>query len=146
VVVAKKKTHPFIRLCGDYKRVNKFLRVPKYPIPDVIPELHKLIEYPLYLDCDLTNAYHQMPIAKRVSRLLSIQTPFGQFEPKFMPEGVSPASMALMAVMRDIFRDYLDWMVVIHDNMLVLCKNCEDAYEKAVEVDVWCEKGQFLWV
>jgi hypothetical protein len=81
VVVAKKKTHTFIRLCGDYKRVNKFLRVPKYPIPDVIPELHKLIEFPLYLDCDLTNADHQMPIAKRVSRLLSIQTPFGQFEP-----------------------------------------------------------------
>jgi hypothetical protein len=81
VVVAKKKTHPFIRLCGNYKRVNKFLRVPKYPIPDVIPELHQLIEYPLYLDCDLTNAYHQMPIAKKVSRLLSIQTPFGQFEP-----------------------------------------------------------------
>ena len=52
-------------------------------------------------------------------------------------------------------------MVVIHDNMLVLCKDCEDAYTKlvkviqlqreesvleAVEVDVWCEEGQFLRV
>jgi hypothetical protein len=64
---------------------------------------------------------------------LSIQTPFGQFEPKFMPEGVSPASMALMAVMRDIFKDYLDWMVVIHDNMLVFCKDYEDAYAKLVK-------------
>ena len=27
-------------------------------------------------------------------------------EPRFMPEGVSPASMALMAVMRDIFIDF----------------------------------------
>jgi lipopolysaccharide biosynthesis glycosyltransferase len=53
VVVAKKKTHPFIRLCGDYKKVNKYLRVPKYPIPDVIPELHKLVENPIYIDCDV---------------------------------------------------------------------------------------------
>jgi hypothetical protein len=104
VVVAKKKTHPFIRLCGDYKKVNKYLRVPKYPIPDVIPELHKLVEFPIYIDCDVMNAYHQMPIAKRVARLLSLQTPFGQFEPKFMPEGVSPASMAVMRVCIQVTR------------------------------------------
>ena len=140
VVVAKKKTYPFIRLCGDYKRVNKYLRVPKYPIPDVILELHKVTEFPIYIDCDVTNAYHQMPITRRVARLLSLQTPFGQFEPRFMPEGVSPASMALMSVMRDIFRDFLDWMIVIHDNMLILCRDYGDAYEKLVQVIRRCQE------
>jgi hypothetical protein len=132
----------FLLLCR-----HKYLRVPKYPIPDVIPELHKT-----YIDCDVMNAYHQMPIATRVARLLSLQTPFGQFEPNFMPEGASPASMDLMAVMRDIFKDYLAWMVVIHDNMLILFKTFEtsqsyspvpgkESRPEVVQIDLWGEEG-----
>jgi hypothetical protein len=56
-----------------------------------------------------------------------------------MPEGVSPASMA---VMRDIFKDYLDWMVVIHDNMLVLC--CRNLYLKLSKSSFRVKKVNFV--
>ncbi len=102
IVVAKKATHPFIRICGDYRRVNKFCQVPKYQIPDVVQELHKLIAFDVYVDLDVTNAFHQLPIGERTSRVLSVQTPFGQFQPRFMPEGVSPASLVLMRTMYEM--------------------------------------------
>jgi hypothetical protein len=132
VVVAKKATKPFIRLVGDYRRVNKFCRVPKHQIPDVIEELHKLASFDVYHDLDFTNAYHQVPIARETARKLSLQT-------------VSPAAMVLNAVMQEIFRDFLDWMVVIYDNMLVLCKGYHDALVKLELVLERCrERNLFL--
>ena len=74
-----------------------------------------------------------------------MQTPFGQFQPKFLPEGVSPASLILMKTMYETFKDYLQWLVVIHDNILVLARGYNDAYEKLVLVVRRCrEKNLYL--
>jgi hypothetical protein len=47
-------------IAKDYRRVNKFCRVPKYQIPNVVEELHKLVSFDIYHDLDLTNAFHQV--------------------------------------------------------------------------------------
>lgn len=140
VVVTGKNTYPFVRICGDFRRINKYCAVPKFPIPNVIQELHKLTEFDMFHDLDVMNAFHQIPICKKTSRILSIQTPNGQYEPKFLPEGVSCASMILMRVMSEIFQDFSDWVIVIHDNILVLCKGCDDAYIKLVKVLQRCKE------
>jgi hypothetical protein len=144
IVVAKKATKPFIRICGDYRKVNKFLLVPKFPIPEVIQELHKIINYCIYIDLDVTNAFHQIPIDLSTSEKLSVQSLFGQFRPKFMPEGVSPASLILMKVMREIFDDFLEWTIVIHDNILLLAKDYDDAFEKLVKVIERCHQRNLI--
>ena len=41
LVVAPKATPPFVRLCGDYKKINKFIRMFNFPIPDAKTELHR---------------------------------------------------------------------------------------------------------
>ncbi len=38
LVVAPKATAPLIRICGDFRVVNKYIVVFNYPIPDVIHE------------------------------------------------------------------------------------------------------------
>jgi hypothetical protein len=47
-----------------------------------------------------------------------------------MPEGVSPASGVLMTVMREIFIDFNEWMIVIHYHLLVCAHDYDDAYRK----------------
>jgi hypothetical protein len=47
-----------------------------------------------------------------------------------MPEGVSPASGVLMTVIREIFIDFSEWMIVKHDNLLVCTHDHDDAYRK----------------
>lgn len=36
IVVAPKTTAPFVRICGDYRQVNKLIKVFNYPIPEVL--------------------------------------------------------------------------------------------------------------
>lgn len=130
IVVAAKATKPFIRICGDYRRINGYLEVPKFQVPNVLEQLDKIKGFSVFVDLDLSNAFHQIPIDEASSRILSVTCPVGQFEPKFMPEGISPASLILMKTMYDIFSDLLEWMIVIHDNMLILAKDYDDAFVK----------------
>lgn len=92
LVVAPKATAPFIRLCVDYRSINRYVLRGHYPIP------------------------------------------WGQFEPMFMPEGVSPASAILQEIVAKLFYDFLDWTIAIFDNLLVLAESYDDAYTKLERV------------
>jgi len=64
--------------------------------------------------------------------MLSIVTPWGQFQSPFKQEGISIASFRLKTAMVTIFEDYLDWMIVIIDNLLILAHNYQDMNNKIV--------------
>ena len=129
LVIAPKATKPFIRACGDYVEINKYIPSPHYTVPNVRHELDKIIGYKVFLDIDLTNAFHQIRLHPNTSEKLSIQTPWGQFEPRFLPEGVSPGISTLQEAVRNIFGD-LEWALCIFDNILLLAHDFEDGYKK----------------
>ena len=129
LVIAPKATKPFIRFCGDYIWINRFIETGHFYIPIVRHELEKIINYPIFIDIDMTNAYHQIPLDEDTSEKLSIQTPWGQFRPKYMPEGIGPGSSVLQETVRTIFEDF-DWIITIFDNLLILATDYEDAYRK----------------
>ena len=129
LVIAPKATKPFIRFCGDYSPINKYIPTGHFAIPIIRHELDKIIGYKLFLDIDLTNAFHQIPLHPETSANLSIQTPWGQFQPKFMPEGIGPGSSVLQETVRQFFGEY-DWAIVIFDNILILAHDHQDGYLK----------------
>jgi hypothetical protein len=130
LVIAPKATAPFIRFCGDYREVNKFIRIPQQPIPIVKHELMKAAKFSVYVDLDMANSFHQIPLSEEFSNLLSVQTPWGLVRPRFLPEGVGPASGLLQSIVRQVFTDFEDWTIVIFDNFLILADDYEDAYKK----------------
>jgi hypothetical protein len=144
LVVAPKATPPYIRFCGDYVNINKELETGHYTIPNVKHELAKIINFPMYLDIDLTNAFHQIPLDPETSAKLSIQTPWGQYEPRFMPEGIAPATGVLQETVKSIFADMEEWAIVIFDNMLILCKDSKDAFEKFKKVVERCKERNLV--
>ena len=136
LVIAPKATSPYIRFCGDYRRINDFISIPKHPIPIVPHELTKASQFKVFIDLDMTNSFHQLPLSEPASQLLSVQTPWGLVRPKFLPEGVGPASGLLQSVVGDIFdfEDFKDWTIVIFDNFLVFANDYEDAASKLERV------------
>ena len=140
LVIAPKATKPFIRFCGDYRWINQWILMPQQYIPKVQHEIEKAIGFKIFLDIDMTNAFHQFPLSKRSSQLLAVQTPWGLVEPKFMPEGVSPASGHLQQRMMMMFSDFTEWSIVIFDNILLLAHNQQDAVEKLNKFLRRCEE------
>jgi hypothetical protein len=134
LVVAPKATTPFIRLCGDYRPVNPYVCIPQEPIPNVQQSLAKAAGWKVFVDLDMTNSFHQIPIDDASSNLLSVSTPWGLFRPLFLPEGVGPASGILQSIVRRVFADFDDWIIVIFDNFLVLASDYTDAATKLTQV------------
>ena len=64
LVIAPKATTPYIRFCGDYREVNKYLKIPQEPIPIPHLEIIKAAKYRVYIDLDMANSFHQIPISK----------------------------------------------------------------------------------
>ena len=130
IVVASKATPPYVRICGDYVRINEFIRKGHYPIPFIRSQLDRIQDYSIYADIDFKNAFHQVRIGPISSARLSITTPWGQFQSPFMQEGTPPATGKFMEIVNNIFEDYKDWILLIHDNMLILAHTCEELFEK----------------
>lgn len=145
LVIAPKATSPFIRLCGDYREPNKYVVPAHDPIPIPRRELEKARGYNVYLDIDMANSFHQIRLSERTSNNLTIKTRWGLFRPKFLPEGVGPASPLLQRVVRSIFADYDSFIIAVFDNILVLCHDYDDAFHKLGLVLQRCvERNMYL--
>ena len=130
LVIAPKATAPFIRFSGDYTPINKF--IPHWHTPMKNPQqtiVDELVHHDAFGDADMFNAYHQLPIDEETSFKLSIQTPWGQVRPLFLPEGIPIGNAHLRQVMSKIFED-LKWVIVIFDNILILANGNAELYER----------------
>ena len=130
LVIAPKTTPPYIRFCGSYCAINKYLEIGHQPIPHVFHSLEKIAKFRLFADMDLMNSFHQFKLGKVTSARLSVQTPWGQVQPRFMPEGVGPATGILQKHMARIFQDFESWSIVLFDNILLLANDHDDMYRK----------------
>jgi hypothetical protein len=130
LVIAPKATKPFVRICGDYTPINKYMVPNQTPIPNVRHSLNKIFQFKVFFDLDMSNSFHQFPLSTETSELLSVQTPFGQYRPLFMPEGIAIASGILQSTMYTVFADFDEFMVVIFDNLLVLAHDYSDGLRK----------------
>ena len=139
LVVAPKATTPFVRLCGDYSPVNKYMLNEQYEIPLVEQEIQTIAANRLYANIDLTNAFHQLRIDELSSERLSISTPFGQYKPVFLPEGIKVASQLLQRAVKTIFAR-MKKVIVLFDNFLILADSHEEMKQQLEEFFSICAK------
>jgi hypothetical protein len=144
LVIAPKPTPPYVRFCGDYVFINKFIVFMQLWIPIVMHELEKAARGRVFHDLDMKNAFHQIMLSLATSLLLSIVTPWGTVRPEFMPEGISPASGLLHNTMIDVLSKWLDSVIVIFDNFLVVCTDFDDAYNKLVGFITTCSERNVI--
>jgi hypothetical protein len=134
LVIAPKPTPPFLRICGDYVRINKHILQPHFPIPNVKQCLDRVAQYSVFLDIDFTNSFYQIRLGPVTSARLSVQTPWGQHQPKFLPEGVSPASSTLQSIVAEVFADFEHFSIAIFDNLLVMAHSYSEAYQRLEQI------------
>jgi len=138
-LVVEKKKDGELRLCGDYRPVNKYIRAIPLAMPDIHERIRALVGYSLFAELDWATAFHQLPLDEISSKRLAISTPFGLYAPAFVPEGIMVGSALLMEIVYQIFSDY-DWLIAVHDNLLIGAKSPEDLMHKVELVLTRCRE------
>ncbi len=126
-----------LRMCLDYRWINKCTIKNRYPLP--LPEelIDRLAGATLFSRIDLRSGYWQMPIRKEDREKTAFRSRYGHFEFKVVPFGLCNAPPQFMAMINHILQDELDnCCVVFLDDIIVYSKTAEEhqgALEKVLQ-------------
>ena len=129
VLFAKKKDKT-LRLCIDYRQLNRVTIKNRYPLPRIDDLIDQLRGVRVYSKIDLHTGYHQLRVGDTDIPKTAFRTRYGHFEFTVMPFGFTNAPAAFMDLMHRVFQPYLDQFVVVFmDDILIYSQlEWEDEY------------------
>ena len=119
ILLAKKKNNT-LRLCIDYKQLNRVPIKNRYPLLRIDDLFDQLIGARVYSKIDLRIGYHQLRVREADIPKTAFRTRYGHFEFTLMPFRWKNAPVAFMDLMHKVFQPYLDqFVIVVVDDILI---------------------------
>ncbi|GBG89864.1 hypothetical protein CBR_g49712 [Chara braunii] len=140
-----------LRLCIDYRGLNRYTVKNSYPMPRADELFDRLAGNRFFTKIDLRSSYHQIRVATEDQPKTAFRSCFGHYDyhqirvaiedqPKtafrscfghyeftVMPFGLTNAPATFQTAMNDIFRDILEEYVLVYlDDILVYSRTLED--------------------
>ena len=125
-----KKKDESLRLCIDYKQLNKVTIRNQYPLPRIDELFDQLQGSRVYSKIDLRSGNHQLRVQENDVPKIAFRTRYGHYEFLVMPFGLTNALAAFMDLMNRVFQPYLDkFIIVFIYDILVYSGNPEEHSE-----------------
>ncbi|KAL8125430.1 hypothetical protein AgCh_012934 [Apium graveolens] len=129
-VLFVKKKDGSMRLCIDYRELNKLTIKNRYPLPRIDDLFDQLKDSVYFSKIDLRNGYHQLKIKPEDIPKTTIRTRYGHYEFLVMSFGLFNAPTAFMDLMNRVFKKYLDKCVIVFiDDILIYSRTEEEHAE-----------------
>jgi len=116
-----------LRMCIDYRALNKITIKNKYPLPRIDDILDRFKGCKYFSSIDLRSGYYNLRITPEDVPKTAFRTPIGHYQFKVLCFGLTNAPATFQAAMNNIFSEYLhDFVVVYLDDILCFSKTKED--------------------
>ena len=126
-VLFVKKKDGTLRMCIDYRQINKVTVKNKYPLPRIEDLFDQLKRAGAFSKIDLRSGYYQLRVKEGDVPKTAFRTRYGHYEFLVMPFGLTNAPAAFMDLMNRVFRPYVDQFVVVFiDDILVYSKDAQE--------------------
>jgi len=126
-VLLVKKKDGNMRLCIDYRQLNKVTIKNRYPLSRIDDLMDQLVGARVFSKIDLRSGYHQIKVKDEDMQKTAFRTRYGHYEYTVMPFGVTNAPGVFMEYINRIFHAFLDRFVVVFiDDILLYSKTEEE--------------------
>lgn len=116
-----------MRMCVDYRALNKITIKNRYPLPLISESLDRLRDAKIFTKLDLAKGYHQIRVAEDDIPKTAFRTRYGHYEFTVLSFGLCNAPATFCNLMNDVLRPYLDDFVVVYlDDILIFSKTPEE--------------------
>ena len=124
-----KKKDKTLRLCIDYRQLNRVTIKNRYPLPRIDDLFDQLRGARVYSKIDLRTGYHQLRVRDIDIPKTTFRMRYGHIEFTVMPFGLTNAPAAFMDLMHRIFQPYLDQFVVVFVDDILIYSQSEWEHE-----------------
>jgi hypothetical protein len=119
-IVFARKSDGSLRLCVDYRGLNKLTIKNRYPLPLIGELLERMNNAKYFTKFDVRDGYNRLRMAPGEEWKTAFRCRYGLFEYTVMPFGLCNAPGTFQHYMNDTFREFLDIFLVVYlDDLLI---------------------------
>ncbi|XP_068205634.1 uncharacterized protein [Palaemon carinicauda] len=113
-----KKPNNSYRMCTDYRRVNSVTVKDAYPLPRIADIIDSVSNSKYLTQIDLLKGYYQIKLTDRTREISAFITPFGLFEYRVLPFGMTNAPATFQRMVHEVTRG-LEGVYVYLDDIVI---------------------------
>ncbi|KAL0544216.1 hypothetical protein IC582_019329 [Cucumis melo] len=140
-----KKKDGTLRLCIDYRQLNKVTIRNKYPLRRIDDLFDQLNGATLFSKIELRSGYHQLKVRESDIPTTTFKTRYGHYVFRVMSFSLTNVPAVFMDLMNRIFHQYLDQFVIMFIDDILVYSVDKEAHEEHLRIVLQTLRDKLLY-